>query len=782
MSHDKLSAERSAIVIGVVLACAACGFGVEEPASVSRDAPEPSPATFVGRARCTGCHARQNDQWTGSHHDRAMQHVSADTVLGDFNDASFVHDGTETRFSRVGDNYSVRTVGPGGELTDYPIAFTFGVEPLQQYLVGLPGGRYQALGVAWDSRPATSGGQRWFDLYPDQVLKPGDPLHWTGVSQNWNRMCAECHSTNLEKRYVADEQRYETTFSEIDVSCEACHGPGSRHAAWADAAEDDAEPAAGELDATATQLVVDLSNGNPTWTIDATTSLATRTPARDSQPEVETCGRCHARRGTLADNYEFGAPLADTHRIALLEDGLYHADGQILNEVFVYGSFVQSRMYEAGVTCSDCHEPHSLRVYAQGNALCNQCHLAATFDTPEHHFHQIGTEAAGCVSCHMPASTYMVVDPRRDHSFRIPRPDQSVALGVPNACDSCHAAEGAAWASAAIRRLYGDERRRGPTWAAAISGARAGHRESEPRLLQVVNNVESPAIVRATALELLAPFLTQASFGSVQEALRDREPLVRRAAVAALGGLDQRAIAGVLAPMLRDPNLSTRLAAAYALGPIPSEAIPAEYRSALQQALAEYERTQSFHADSPEGQTNLGWLALVRSDASGSEGHYRQALRLDPTFAPAYLNLADLYRAQGRDSEGERVLRGAIELLPEEATLHHSLGLTLVRQQRQGDALAPLQRAAELAPSVARYAYVLGVGVHSSGDVEGALEVLEAAHERFPSDRDILVALATFARDAGDRERAIGYARRLLALSPQDPQALELIRSLEQPP
>ncbi len=782
MSHNELSAERRALVFGVLLACGACGFGTQEQASVSAGAQQGSAATFVGRTRCAECHARQAELWTGSHHDRAMQHVSADTVLGDFNDATFIHDGTETRFSRVGDSYEVRTTGPDGELADYPIAFTFGVEPLQQYLVGLPGGRYQALGVAWDSRPASSGGQRWFDLYPDELLRPGDPLHWTGINQSWNRMCAECHSTNLEKRYVADEQRYETTFSEIDVSCEACHGPGSRHAAWADAADVVVEPAASGLDATAMQLVVDLSNGNPTWTIDATTGLATRTPARDSQPEVEGCGRCHARRGALADDYDFGTPLADTHRVALLEDGLYHPDGQILEEVFVYGSFVQSRMYDAGVTCSDCHEPHSLRVYAQGNALCNQCHLAATFDTPEHHFHQTGTEAAGCVSCHMPASTYMIVDPRRDHSFRVPRPDQSVALGVPNACASCHAAESDEWAAAAIRQRYGDERTRGPAWAAAIFGARDGHRESEPRLLAVADDPENPAIVRATALELLAPYLTQASFGSVQAALGDPEPLVRRAAVAALGSIDPRAAAGALAPMLHDPNLSTRLAAAHALAPLPSDAIPARYRSALLQALAEYERTQSFHADSPEGQTNLGWLALVRGDASGSEGHYRQALELDPTFVPAYLNLADSYRAQGRDSEGERILREAIELLPDEATLHHSLGLTLVRQQRLEEALAPLRRAAELAPSVARYAYVLGVGVHSAGDAQGALEVLEAAHERFPADRDILVALATFARDAGDRESAIGYARRLRALSPRDPQVLGLLRSLEEPP
>ena len=777
LSNDVCHVGRRAGVGIVLLVCVACGPsaapGPPEDATTLRTE---APATFAGRARCAGCHARETELWTASHHDRAMQQATEATVLGDFENATFTHDGTVTRFSRGTGTYSVQTVGPSGEVSDYPVAFTFGVEPLQQYLLELPGGRYQALGVAWDTRAENQGGQRWFDLYPEQVLEPGDPLHWTGVNQNWNRMCAECHSTNLEKRYRPAERRYETTFSEMDVSCEACHGPASRHVAWAEEGSDVAG-----LDAAAMLLVVDLSNGNPTWNIDAATGLATRTPPRDSQPEVEACGRCHARRGALTDEYEFGAPLADTHRVALLEDGLYHADGQILGEVFVYGSFVQSRMYEAGVTCSDCHEPHSSRVYARGNALCNQCHLAATFDTPEHHFHETGTEAAACVSCHMPARTYMVVDPRRDHSFRVPRPDQSVAFGVPSACDSCHASEGAEWASAAIQRWYGNDRTRGPDWVEAISRARSGHRESEPRLLEVAGTPDNPAIVRATAFDLLARYLTQTSFFAVQGALRDPEPLVRRAAIGALAGTDPRAAAGVLAPMLRDPNLSTRLAAAHALGPLPADAIPPEYRSALQQTLAEYERTQLFHADGPEGQSNLGWLALVRGDSSESERHYRRALEIDRTFAPAHLNLADLYRAQRRDGAAERVLRDAIERLPDEATLHHSLGLTLVRRQRLAEALEPLRRAAELAPAVARYAYVLGVGVHSAGDIDGALRVLGEAHLQFPVDRDILVALATFARDAGNTDRAIDYALRLRALAPRDPQVLELVRSLEEP-
>jgi hypothetical protein len=403
------------------------------PAADYRLAPEEW--RFVGSEACVECHREEYQRWQGSHHDLAMEPATPETVIGDFDNATFDYFGTVSSFYREGNGFFVRTGGPDGEMTDYPIAYTFGVTPLQQYLIEFPDGRLQALGIAWDNRPVDDGGQRWYHLYPDEHIAYDDPLHWTGSYQNWNHMCAECHSTNLRKNYRVADDRFETSWTDIDVSCEACHGPGSEHVRLTRTLEEGEEYPAEFLNSVTVRLrASDLG----IWTIDPETGNARRDTLL-SEPFVEVCAPCHSRRSSLSQHIIAGRPFLDTHRPALLDEGLYHPDGQILDEVYVYGSFVQSKMYAAGVTCGNCHDSHGLQLLVEGNALCAQCHLASKFDSPEHHFHKPDSTGALCISCHMPTNTYMGVDARRDHSMRIPRPDLTVQTGAPNACNACHA-------------------------------------------------------------------------------------------------------------------------------------------------------------------------------------------------------------------------------------------------------------------------------------------------------------------------------------------------------
>jgi hypothetical protein len=311
--------------------------------------------TFVGREACIDCHRKAYESWLGSDHDHAMGPANDATVLGDFEDAVFEHGGITSRFFRRDGRYYVHTEGPGGEMGDFEIEHTFGWDPLQQYLIRFPGGRLQALSTAWDVER-----RRWFYLYPDGVIPPEDWLHWTRNGQNWNGMCAECHSTDLRKNYDPESDSYETTWAEIDVSCEACHGPGSRHVEWA------------EIPPMARPDVQDYGLAIPTGTISA----------RD---EVELCAPCHSRRTELGDYDHSRVPLLDNHLPALLREGAYHADGQILDEVYVWGSFVQSKMYQKDVRCSDCHDVHSLKLHSERNQLCLQCHQADAYDTYDHH-------------------------------------------------------------------------------------------------------------------------------------------------------------------------------------------------------------------------------------------------------------------------------------------------------------------------------------------------------------------------------------------------------------
>jgi tetratricopeptide (TPR) repeat protein len=735
---------------------------------------EPEAATFVGRQACASCHPEQDRRWRGSDHDLAMQVADERSMLGDFGGATFTHAGVTSRFFRRDGKFFVRTDGPDGQLQDFEIAYTFGVRPLQQYLIALPGGRYQALGIAWDSRPRAAGGQRWFHLYPRERLRPGDPLHWTGRDQTWNHMCAECHSTNLQKNYRSDGDRYETTWSEVNVACEACHGPGSRHVAWAKARPANARRADDDPAGLAVRL---RDRRDSEWTIDAPTGIARRTGPPLSRVEVEMCARCHARRGMIDNRYVHGRHLMDTHRPALLDPELYHADGQILGEVFEYASFLQSKMYRAGVTCSDCHDPHTLRVAQPTSMACARCHAPEKFDTSAHHHHRAGTPAASCVECHMPTRTYMVVDPRRDHSLREPRPDLSVKLGTPDACTGCHRDRTPRWAADAFARWYGPD----PPpahYGEALHAGRRGLPGAEAQLLRIAADPGTPGIARATAVSLLRRLGSMASLQAIERGVTDPDPLVRLAAVEAAGtlGLDSRL--RMLVPSLDAPLAAIRIEAARALADAPAERLTADERRALDRGIADYRRAQEINADRAEAQLNLGNLADRRGEREAAERAFERAVMLDPTFVPAYVNLADHYRARRQDVQGERVLRQGLARNPDAPALHHSLGLLLVRARRYADAVVALGRAAELAPDDARYGYVYGVALHSTGRTDRALTVLARAHDRHPGDVEILLALSTINRERGDRDAARAYARKLVEVAPEDPRARQILGDL----
>jgi predicted CXXCH cytochrome family protein len=737
-----------------------------------------SPPSYVGSATCAPCHASQHRSWRGSDHDRAMEKADETTVLGDFHDATFAHFGATSRFFRRDGKFLVRTEGPDGKMADFEIRYTFGVDPLQQYLIEFPNGRLQSLTLAWDARPAEQGGQRWFALYPNERIVADDPLHWTGPQQNWNYMCASCHSTDLRKRYDAKSNGYATSWSEIDVACEACHGPGSRHVAWA-SAHAGGTPSSAPADR---GLSVDLAPaGGGRWVIDPQTGSARPTTATNAAATLGVCAPCHARRSVIAERYRPGQPFLDAYLPALLTPGLYHTDGQIDGEVYEYGSFLQSRMYRSGVGCTDCHDPHSLKLRADGNALCAQCHLASKFDRPEHHFHRSGSSGAQCVGCHMPARPYMIVDPRRDHSLRVPRPDLSVEIGTPNACTQCHGDRTAAWARDRVREWYGRDARGSLTFAAALHAGRVGGPNAAELLAALVTDPAQPAIARATALALLCDRLSPTTLAALDAGLRDADGLVRRAAVVCLDDLPAGARVARAAPLLNDPLRAVRVEAARVLAALPAANLDPTARGRLERGVAEYVAAQEVDADRPEARTNLGTLYAQRGQVAQAEAEFNAAIALQRGYAPAYVNLADLYRVEQRDADGERVLRAGIAAAPQDAALRHALGLLLVRQKRLPEAIEALERAAALRPDDAYHAYVLGVALNSSGQSDRALTTLSAAAARHPFDPQLLLALATINRDRGERAAALEYARRLAKVTPGDPAAAQLVAELSRP-
>ncbi len=748
-----------------------------------KTSPPPVPgaeATFVGSETCAGCHQAEAKLWRGSQHQLATAHATDKSVLGNFSDATFDYFGVTSRFFREDGKYLVETDGPDGKLSVFEIKYTFGVDPLQQYLIEFPDGRLQSLSIAWDTRTKDKGGQRWFHLYPNEEIRHDDVLHWTKLNQNWNFMCSECHSTGVRKNYDAANDRFATTFAEISVGCEACHGQGSRHVGWA--RDKDSWWPLGRIDDPTMGLVERFSERrDATWVPNAETGNVRRSSApRALRAEVETCGLCHARRSQFSEAWAPGQPLSDTHMISPISRGLYHADGQMLDveEAYNYGSFKQSKMFAAGVTCGDCHDPHSSKLRLAADSTCLQCHSQEKYADVSHHRHEAVTPPLACASCHMPTRTYMIVDKRHDHSFRIPRPGISVKLGTPNACNDCHADKPPEWSAAAIERWHGPNRKGFQNYAAAFDSAWNDRSDAAKLLAVVAADRNAPAIARAGALSELSSRVTPATLELARTSLADSDQMVRIGALDMIQDLplDQRW--SMASPLLSDLIRGVRIRTASILGDVPPTRLSELDRGRFDRAAEEFIAAQRFNADRPEARITLGAFYARRGRDSEAEAEYKASLRLSPQFTGASINLADLYRQTGRESDGEKVLRSAIDATPNDGGLHHALGLSLVRLKRLDDALVELGRAAELDRHSARYAYIYGVALHSAGRQQEAIAQLKKSLAEHPENREIIMAIVNFSREAGDAATALQYAEQAARIAPDDPAVIDMVKEL----
>lgn len=680
-----------------------------------------------------------------------MQEATDETVLGDFDGVELRYHDETVRLFHEDDARFIEAVDADGKRRRFTVGYTFGIQPLQQYLVEIEPGRLQAFPFAWDTRPKEEGGQRWFHLQPDEHIPPGDALHWTGPAYNWNYSCADCHSTAVEKNYDRATKQYSTRYFEIDVGCEACHGPGSRHVELAETADASLPPGAG----------FDRRFANPgqrIWSFVEGRDIAALTASQPTD-ELDACAPCHSRRADLGgDRLEYH----DRYRLALLDELLYFDDGQIRDEVYVYGSFLQSKMHAAGVVCTDCHDPHGAKLRANGNALCTRCHRADVFDGPRHHFHEAGTPGSSCTDCHMPQRTYMVIDDRADHRFGIPRPLLAKSIGAPDACTGCHRQKTARWAEREIGKHF--ETRSNEVFAQAFHAARNQQPSAEQALVDLIAAGTAPAIVRATAIMELRNLASPGLPAMLMRASDDPSPIVRRTVAVAARELplDQRV--PVVRPLLRDRARTVRIEAVATLLGVDARGWLPSDRTALKRATAEYLEARAFNADRGEGLVDLAYVASLAGDFRHAEDNLREALEIDPTFTAAYVNLADLYRSQGRNEEAEVLLRRGLSLAADRATLEFALGLALVRLERHSEAMNHFRRAHEMRPEAIRFGYVYAVAQYDQGRRKAALRTLEQIHQRYPANRDVLRLLVGYNRQMGRDGDAERYATLLREL------------------
>ena len=725
-------------------------YGRAPPSGV---APEPV-GTFVGSKKCEACHRKTYEKWQNSHHDQAMDIANERTVLGDFNNAVFEIQGKASRFYRKEGGFFVYTSGPDGKMAEFEITHTFGWYPLQQYLVPFPGGRLQCLPIAWNVKA-----KKWYHLYSKNLPDPGNWLYWTNAGQNWNGMCAECHSTNLKKNYDLKTDTYRTTWTDIDVGCEACHGPGSRHVAWAEM-PDMARPQVQNYE------------------------LVVKTAGINSRQLVEQCAPCHSRRAALGDYTHAESDLLDSFLPGLLTEDIYFADGQILEEVYVYGSFTQSKMYHRDVRCSDCHDVHSVKLLKEGNALCLQCHRAHEYDTKEHHFHKKKGEpgapikaktgevlfevgrGAECVQCHMPGRFYMGIDYRPDHSFRIPRPDLSKQIDSPNACNRCHRDKTTPWSDEAITKWYGPGRRQ--HYGTIIAAGRKRRADIRPDLIRLAADSLYPVIVRATALSLLSAYPGEDTARVIKLALMDDEALIRRTAIEVIQLSDQKMSAELMAPLLYDPVKTVRIEAARRLAGTLSEHLNSKEQKIFQSTLKEFEAAMNYSADFAFGRYNLANLYAVLDQPEAAVQNFRAAIKIDDLFYPAKVNLAMLYNQSGANDQAEELLREVITAHPEMYEIAYSLGLLLAEMKKYDQAAIYLEKAAKGMPERGRVHYNLGLLLQHLRKNKKAEAALLRALKSDENNLDYLYALADYYLKRGQLQKAQKVAQQMVSRHPSN--------------
>ena len=683
-------------------------------------------------------------KWHSSHHQKAMLRATEETVLGDFQDIEIEINGVKSSFFTSDGEYRVLTNDVGGTATEFKIEYVFGFEPLQQYLVKTDNGKYQVLPFSWDSRPADRGGQRWFHIYGDDHIAFDDRLHWTQPLQNWNGMCADCHSTGLKRAYDIDSDSFDTSWQSINVSCGSCHTAKDY---------DDfnyAVPDAG-------------------WSFEEGMVTAKWSGKRRPDTEIEVCAACHSRRSPITDGFNPEGKFLDHFSPTLIQTPEYYPDGQVKEEDYVWGSFLQSKMFSNGVICSDCHDPHSLELKLPGNQLCAQCHLPEHFDTPNHHNHIAGTEAAQCVTCHMPETTFMQVDARNDHSFRVPRPDLAYKTGSPDVCTSCHDDISPTNAADIINSWNIGTDKSQVHYAEIFNDVLSGKSGAEENLKRLVHDTNIPSIIRASGYQMLSNYPNADTVAHIAKGLKSSDPLIRLGALRATDFIPLRQKQSMLEPLLNDEFKVIRVEA---YGQIGNDKITStakqEYITSVEQGMWR-----------GEGRYNLALFHHRNGNINQAIEGYLGTQKIDPYFPASYVNLADLFRSQNDENSTRMILDRGLSLLPQDPDINFSKALQLVRAKKPIEALENLEIAVNNAPKNTRYAYVYGIALRDLGQIAKAKAILIGAHTQNKEDPNINFLLLEIYRSEGNWNEALKYAENLSKLLPKNSNIRNILADIK---
>ena len=719
-------------------------FDYCSPKSPTEDAITKEPNAFVGNEACRSCHQNEYTLWKQSDHFKAMQLPNDSTVVGNFNNTTFHADGVSSSFSKKDGKYIINTEGADGKNHDYEVKYTFGYFPLQQYLIETDAGKLQATRLSWDARQ-----KKWFHQYAGQKIPAGDWLHWTGNAQNWNTMCAECHSTNLQKNYDINSDTYHTTFNEINVSCESCHGAGKHHITYIQSEG--------------------YKQGNK-----VTHSYLEVGPRSSALEHIQTCAPCHSVKTNISADKINSKDFLDNYIPAIPTTERFYADGQMRDEDYNYTNFQESKMFAHNVSCNSCHNPHSGKLVLTGNQVCLQCH-APSFNTPAHTFHAETTTGSTCVGCHMPSLTYMGNDIRHDHSFRVPRPDLSVKYGTPNACNNCHKNKPAVWAEAAVNKWYGSKRKY--HFAEDLIEGSLLHEGSEGHLLKLLSDTAVPAIIHATAANYLGNIPTDHSTNGLLACLKDGNAQVRYEALRSLENHPSSKWLQQALPLLNDKVRAVRITATLLIQTVGEGNVPQEYKSQLAQAKGEAENYVLHQADFAHGNILIGDYYHANNNLPQSERFYKRALQKDSLASLARLSLATVYSAENKNDEALKVLQLVVKMDDKNDDAWHSIGLLYVEMKQKDQAKAAFEKAVNLHSHNIRLYYNYGLLLQQEGNTAKAINIFQKGLAVQPNNESLLYALIFTYVNNKQASAAEGYAQRLFGLDPDNEQYQQIYQA-----
>jgi predicted CXXCH cytochrome family protein len=701
---------------------------------------------FVGDGKCKTCHANEYKAWSGSGHFKAMREVNDSIVEGDFNGKTLVADGVTSRFYKKEGKFFINTQGDDGLNHDFEVKYTFGYYPLQQYLVEFPGGRMQATRASWDVK-----NRKWFHQYAGQKIPPHDWLHWTGNAQNWNTMCARCHSTNLQKNYNNETDNYHTSYSVLNVSCETCHGAGKLHIEYINGDEyKKGQKATGSF----------IQAGKKTGQI----------------AEINTCTPCHARLTEISQHLIPGNELLDNYIPEIPTTDHFYADGQANDEDFNYTSFAQSKMFRQGVKCSSCHEPHTAKLLFPGNKLCSQCH-AKTYDNPSHTFHAIGSAGAECKNCHMPGKFYMGNDFRYDHTFRVPRPDLSVKFGTPNACNNCHKDKSSQWAATAVTKWYGPNRKYHFA-EDLIPGSRINE-NSEAHLIRLLKDTSVPEIIKAASANYLGNIQTATSLNALLNCLNQPDAGLRYRALKSLADFPPDRWINEVGPLLQDKVRAVRIAAADLFLAFPAGQIPPAFYDAFVKAKTELDDYLMYQSDFAMGKVMIGDYYLKQSNYFTAIKFYQQGLKQDSALNYARLNLSVAYNLTQQNAMALQVLQDAVKIDPKSDRSWFNLALLYNEMNNKEAAAMALAKSVELKSTNPRVYYNYGLLLQQQGKNRQAVEMYNRGLRIIPEDEQLNYALALLLMQTGQTEQAKIPAAVLKKYFPEKPEYQKMFQYLK---